>query len=581
MKKVLVIGNGPSAKELDFLNVSIHTVGMNAAYRYWDTIDFRPTYYACLDDVVVISHQDRIKTLIDEGRIKKFFLHYNILIKFPELANNPNVLIFEPDFNKKDPQGIFYNNLCTTGSFSIRWMLSLGYSVIGLIGIDCNYVEVVQNARRVDDVKLEITEDSQNNPNYFFQGYQLKGDRYNIPNKPSVKVDHSVHADSVHRVLKDCQRLNIDAQIINTSLNNLDLENLMPIESFLSTSFDGKFRNLFNDVENRFTVLTTLYENISEDRINEFYLCFKKNYLNPFVYQVHIFFETDKSNDEALRYIKDNYLKVFELFKKKKFKLIITKKRFTYQDYFEYANSELDKRNIIIANTDIYFNDTLQHIYKYNLDNKLFLLTRWSLNDDDNLYLPVVGELKYPWSKINYNHLLPISIFRKNLNPHFDKDYCGDMDWVINDPNNDLIIYNEKCKIRIKSDKSKPFKTYGRLTYNKLLNAGCKFRNEFSQDAWIFKTPFTHYKYFKCDFQLGTFKCDSLLNFSVLQYSAVTPEFKLANPCLTVQSVHIDKLTSKREVDYDEYRKSLDEELLKLCGQAFIPWTYLGELDNN
>lgn len=578
MKKALVIGNGPSTKKLDFSKVSIDTVGMNAAYRYWEEIDFRPTYYACLDDVVVVNHQDEINNLIVEGRIAKFFLHFNILTKYPELVDHPDVLIFEPDFNKRDPSNIFYNNFCTTGSFSIRWMLSMGYEVIGLIGIDCNYVEIVDNAEQVSDLVLEIKGESEHNPNYFFEGYQRKGDKYNIPNNPKTKVQHSVHADAVHRVLADAERLKINCKIVNTSLNNLDFENLMPVDQFMATSFAGRFKNLYSDDENRFTLLTTLYENIPDMRLKEYFDCLENNYLNPFIHQIHIFFETDKTHDGALDYIKDNYRILYDLVKKTKFTIVVKSSRPTYQDYFEYANEYLLNKNIIIANTDIYFNSSLEHAYGIDMENKMFLLTRWSLNDDGQCYLPTLGEVAYPWTKSVLSELLPVNIFKKNLDPKFNTMYCGEMDWVVNDPDNDIIHYNDWLKVKVDSDKSQPFKTYGVLTQTKLSDMGYRFRNEFSQDAWIFRTPFNHYKNFRCDFALGTFKCDSLINASVLTYASENPELQVSNPCLTIQCVHIDKIPNNREQDYTEYKEKLGNHLLTLCNSAFVPWVYLSEV---
>ena len=180
MKKVLVMGNGPSLKDLDFKKLkNIDTVGMNAAYRYWEKINFYPTYYCCLDNVVVVSHQEQIKNLIDSNRIKKFFLHENILIKYPELKNIDNIMIFNSKFNK-DHSNIYFNNFVTTGSYSIRWMIDLGYTDIGLLGIDCNYVEKVENSESIGKNKLIITNNSSSNPNYFFEEYQKEGDKYNI-----------------------------------------------------------------------------------------------------------------------------------------------------------------------------------------------------------------------------------------------------------------------------------------------------------------------------------------------------------------------------------------------------------------
>ena len=51
-KTILVLGNGPSLKKFPFTSYEIPTIGMNVAYRYWEKINWYPTYYACLDDKV-------------------------------------------------------------------------------------------------------------------------------------------------------------------------------------------------------------------------------------------------------------------------------------------------------------------------------------------------------------------------------------------------------------------------------------------------------------------------------------------------------------------------------------------------
>ena len=556
MSKVLVIGNGPSTKQLDFKSVNIETVGMNAAYRYWDRIDFRPTYYACLDDTVVISHQDEIRRLIREGRILKFFLHYNILEKYPELAELDNVLIFEQGFNRKDPDSIFYNNFCTTGSFSIRWMISLGYKHIGLIGIDCNYVEIVKSAVQISEMQLEIVSDSQENPNYFFEDYQQKGDKYNIPNNPKTKVNRSVHADSVHRIFEDCERLNMNVQLINTSVNNLDFENIMKVDDFLNMSFSDSTEDFFEDDMNRFVLFTTLYENIKDGRLQELITCLKENYLNHFIDSIYIFFESDKNMNDLLNHVQIWNKELFNLITKKKFKIIIIDDRPSYRDYFEYAERHLPKRKIIIANSDIYFNGSLGQLYEYDLTNKFLLLTRWNEDVDQRLFLPSLDDLSYPWTRQDAEDLLTVNIYTPNKYPKFNWQFLGQY------PSPDTNSENKDVGSKY-------------MYFSKLRSLGVNFRNEFSQDAWIFKTPFPHFRKFPCNYKLGTFKCDTLLNVAVTEYAIENESFEIKNPCLTIQCVHIDRIPGNRAVSYDKYREQIDDELLEKCKNGFIPWSEL------
>ena len=58
----IVLGNGPSLKGFDFARLDgVASLGMNAAYRYWDQIGWYPTYYACLDDQLIQTHHQDMR----------------------------------------------------------------------------------------------------------------------------------------------------------------------------------------------------------------------------------------------------------------------------------------------------------------------------------------------------------------------------------------------------------------------------------------------------------------------------------------------------------------------------------------
>lgn len=123
---VLVIGNGPSASLVNFdrlKRLSIPTCGMNSAYRLWQKIDFRPTYYICMDSVVIKSHAPAISGLIDENRIHHFFLRNEILELYPHFRHHPRITWF--DDIRAEKTELFTTNWITTGSWALRWMIYL------------------------------------------------------------------------------------------------------------------------------------------------------------------------------------------------------------------------------------------------------------------------------------------------------------------------------------------------------------------------------------------------------------------------------------------------------------------------
>lgn len=181
-----VLGNGPSLRGIDLPNLPGATFGMNAAYRYWRSIDWRPTYYSCLDLVVGLSHAQAIGELIEEGRIEKFLLRANLIDALGSVGQQSSVICFEAEAAKSQ----FLRPPCiTTGSHTLLWGVSMGFQKLALLGIDGNYKEIVDGAQRGSGDELTIVREGPN-PNYFFEDYQQAGDRYNVPNpRPGVHIE--------------------------------------------------------------------------------------------------------------------------------------------------------------------------------------------------------------------------------------------------------------------------------------------------------------------------------------------------------------------------------------------------------
>ena len=105
------------------------------------------------------------------------------------------------------------------------------------------------------------------------------------------------------------------------------------------------------------------YEEKIEIRKKELLFCLSKNIENPYIDKITIINEGGNIPD----YIKTD----------KKVE-IINANRPTYNDFFEIINKTTNDDNInIIANTDIFFDNTLKLLNHTNLRNKCFALTRW------------------------------------------------------------------------------------------------------------------------------------------------------------------------------------------------------------
>lgn len=182
MKTIVVMGNGPSLKGVDFSMFSgFHTFGMNLAYRHWSKINWWPTYYGCFDKLYTDGHAAEILDMIEDknNKIQTFFLLRRLCnsSKICRVQLNGDVGTFSMDMNH-------FGNGGNTGVNCCQVATCLGYKKIVLIGIDCNFIEVVKDAivSEERDTKLTMAATPKNNPNYFIDDYHRAGESHNKPN---------------------------------------------------------------------------------------------------------------------------------------------------------------------------------------------------------------------------------------------------------------------------------------------------------------------------------------------------------------------------------------------------------------
>lgn len=226
-----VVGNGPSLRKSDIKNLpSKEWLGMNSAYRYWDTIGKYPRYYACLDPVVVQSHAKEILRLHRENLIEEFFLHEDILKEIPQFKNDARVCLLS-DFlehqDRKLPMSRFALYKQTTGALATRFCIEKGLKNLCLIGVDCNYVELIDEAENLGGYDLVINKKVSSNPNYFFDDYQAQGDKYQVPN-PRVHSGN-LHLQSFVAIANDIAAVGNDTYIsVGSTKSMLSKYNIFP-----------------------------------------------------------------------------------------------------------------------------------------------------------------------------------------------------------------------------------------------------------------------------------------------------------------------------------------------------------------
>ena len=167
MNSILIIGNGKTTSKINWKwlkNSKIDTFGMNSAYRMYEKEQFYPTYYANLDDVVIISHKKNLQELLDKKKIKKYFYLRNCSFKKYEYKDyqfneNERYVGVHKKNTKEKKLSTNFNNFYSwgnTGSDCVQIAIMLGYTDIYVIGID-GYVEKIKNSNEINDLKSSIS----------------------------------------------------------------------------------------------------------------------------------------------------------------------------------------------------------------------------------------------------------------------------------------------------------------------------------------------------------------------------------------------------------------------------------------
>jgi hypothetical protein len=182
MPTLVVMGNGPSLKDVDFESLkNCHTVGMNAAYRHYYDTGWWPTYFCCFDYRVTDYHTAAWKKMIEDPDvpIKKYFL-------LKKISGSPKLHTLS--LHGQHVPGKFSDKFESfgyggcTGANSCQVGICLGYKKIIIVGVDCSYVQIVDGAKHSTGNDLTMTKTPDKNPNYFLDDYQREGDQFNIPN---------------------------------------------------------------------------------------------------------------------------------------------------------------------------------------------------------------------------------------------------------------------------------------------------------------------------------------------------------------------------------------------------------------
>lgn len=269
-KILFIMGNGPSLgeimndpKKLQILRDN-HTFGLNAAYRAYEKYNFYPTYFGCFDYVVNESHKETFEKLVlSNNSIQEFYFIGNKKEKqnlySDTVKNNDKFKKF--NFIPTDPwkcNGLsnsyeeFVNFGCS-GANATQIGMMKGYKKIVLLGCDCNYVNKIEQEKSLEVGKqIEIVKDIKTNVNYWFNNYQVIGDKLNTPD---AEIWHIPAWENVKKFcpqnveIINCSEISkinfFDKLNIVKTLNKLHHNDIISKYTFIIKTFN-RYDNLIN-----------------------------------------------------------------------------------------------------------------------------------------------------------------------------------------------------------------------------------------------------------------------------------------------------------------------------------------------
>lgn len=123
------------------------------------------------------------------------------------------------------------------------------------------------------------------------------------------------------------------------------------------------------------------FKSANQNRDVEYKSCINENIKNTFIEKIYIFI-----SDDSILDLQSDKIEIVKIDNRPSFKFL-----------FEWCNTNLPDEICIVANTDIFFDSTIEHLKNSDLTNTFLALTRWDLILKDNQWF--VDFYNKPWNQ--------------------------------------------------------------------------------------------------------------------------------------------------------------------------------------
>lgn len=193
-ERCVIIGNGPSLRKMDLSFLKDETTfGLNRIHLLFETVDFRPTYFVCVNPLVLEQSAQDIERLScpkfvsEAGRrfVRKDYQTYFLRS------------LYEWIFSKNPANGVNEGYTVTYVAMQLAWFM--GFREVALIGVD-HYFSTKGPAN------MEVTSSGED-PNHFHPEYFGKGFKWHLPDlmksEKAYELAKSSFLESGRRIV-DC-----------------------------------------------------------------------------------------------------------------------------------------------------------------------------------------------------------------------------------------------------------------------------------------------------------------------------------------------------------------------------------------
>jgi len=191
-ERCFIIANGPSLKKMDLSRLrNEFTFSMNRAYLLYKDWGFTPSYFVCLNELVL----DQFATDISKLQMPKF-LNFSRRRYFKDLSNDRSMLFLRIGLHFRDyfcsdvTQEISAGGTVTFCCLQLAYFM--GFSEVVLIGLDHNFIEKGIPNKTV--IRREEEDENHCHPGYF-----PKGVKWQLPDLYRSELAYSLAREAFEK----------------------------------------------------------------------------------------------------------------------------------------------------------------------------------------------------------------------------------------------------------------------------------------------------------------------------------------------------------------------------------------------